>query len=155
MSFRITGLDPGPFIPLYGLSDAELAARGARRYAVDNTPGFPDRVRVRDVEVGGTVLLLNYEHLPVDTPYRSAHAIFVEEGALARYDSVQRIPDALRIRPISLRAFSAGGDMLDAELCDGTQLEPVIMRLLSHPEVAYLHAHYARRGCYAARIDRA
>ena len=29
MIFRITGLDPAPFRPLYGLDDAALAARSA------------------------------------------------------------------------------------------------------------------------------
>ena len=34
-------------------------------------------------------------------------------------------------------------------------IEDVIDRLFADPHVAYLHAHYAKRGCYAARIDRA
>ncbi|HEY5205724.1 MAG TPA: DUF1203 domain-containing protein, partial [Roseiarcus sp.] len=63
------------------------------------------------------------------------------------------IPDVLRIRPISLRAFDALGDMVDADLTEG-DLEPAIERLFANPEAAYIHAHYARRGCYAARIDR-
>jgi len=41
---------------------------------------------------------------------------------------------------------------LDREV-DG--LEPLIARFLALPEVDYLHAHFARRGCFAARIDRA
>lgn len=45
--------------------------------------------------------------------------------------------------------------MLDAEIAAGEALEPVIERLLAVPGVAYLHAHNAGRGCYAARIDRA
>ena len=31
MSFRITGLDPTPFRPLYGLPDEELARLGVKR----------------------------------------------------------------------------------------------------------------------------
>ena len=31
----------------------------------------------------------------------------------------------------------------------------LIERLLANPEASYLQAHYARRGCYAARIERA
>jgi hypothetical protein len=31
MSFRIRGLDPAPFLPLYGLDDAALAALGVAR----------------------------------------------------------------------------------------------------------------------------
>ena len=45
--------------------------------------------------------------------------------------------------------------MLDADLVDGAVIEPVIERVFANPGVAYLHAHYAKRGCYAARIDRA
>jgi hypothetical protein len=43
--------------------------------------------------------------------------------------------------------------MLDADIVSGAELEPVIERLLAVPGVAYLHAHNAGRGCYAARID--
>ena len=155
MSFRVRGLDPAPFQHLFGLSEADLAAQGAIRYVVDAKPGFPDRVEVRDAEPGERVLLLNYTHQPADTPYRASHAIFVREGATEMFDAVDVVPDALRIRPISLRAFDAGGTMLDADLADGEALAPLIERFLANPAVDYLHAHYATRGCYAARIDRA
>lgn len=154
MSFRITGLDPAPFRHLYGLSDDELTAHGAKRYVADAKPGFPDRVEVRDAEPGETLLLLNYEHQPADTPYRASHAIFVREGAERAYEGIDSIPDPLRVRPISLRAFNGTDEMVDADLVDGSALEPLIARFLDNPEVAYLHAHYAKRGCYAARIER-
>jgi hypothetical protein len=38
---------------------------------------------------------------------------------------------------------------------DGRALEGLIERLFDNQAVAYVHAHYAKRGCYAARIDRA
>jgi hypothetical protein len=60
----------------------------------------------------------------------------------------------MRIRPMSLRAFDADDLMVDADVVDGHQLERLIARFLADPRVAYVHAHYARRGCYAARIDR-
>jgi hypothetical protein len=154
MAYRILGLDPSPFRHLFGRSDAELATLGARRYLVDTYPGFPDRIEVRDAVPGETVILLNYTHQPAETPYRSCHAIFVREGAASAYDEVDRIPEVLRIRPISLRAFNEAGEMLDADLCDGEQLEALIGRLFENPDVSYLHAHYAKRGCYAARIVR-
>ena len=154
MSYRITGLDPAPFRRLYGLSEEALAARGVRRIVADVTPGFPDRIEVRDAEPGERVLLLNHTHQPADTPYRASHAIFVREGAETPYDRVDEIPHALRSRPISLRAFSAAGEMVDADLVEGEKLERLIQRLFDNPEAQYLHAHYARRGCYAARVDR-
>jgi hypothetical protein len=154
MSFRILGLDPAPFVPLYGLPDDELARRGVRRFVVDQ-PRLPDRIEVRDAELGESLLLLNYTHQPAETPYRASHAIFVREGATTPYEAIDAVPDALRTRTISLRAFDDGGDMVDAELVDGREIEAAIGRLLSNPAVTYIQAHYALRGCYAARIERA
>jgi Protein of unknown function (DUF1203) len=154
MSFRIRGLDPAPFRRFFGLADEELARLGVRRYAVDSNPGFPDRVEMRDLEPGETALLLNYVHQPAQTPYRSSHAIFVREGAELRYDAVDEIPEAIRRRVISLRAFNEEGEMVDADLVDGNEIETLIERFLANPEASYLHAHYAKRGCYAGLIER-
>lgn len=154
MSFRITGLSPGPFRHLFGLPDEELAKHGAKRYTADTKPGYPDRIEVCDAEPGETLLLLNYVHQPADNPYYASHAIFVREGAETAYDRTNEIPDAMRLRQISLRAFDADNMMVDADLVDGRETESVIERLFADPHVSYIHAHYAKRGCYAARIDR-
>jgi hypothetical protein len=154
MPFVVTGLPAEPFKPLYGLSDAELAAAGAMRLRVDSPVGYPCRVTLEDAAVGETVLLLNYEHQPADTPYRSRHAIFVREGAAETRSFVDQVPPVLAVRSfISLRAFDAQGMMLDAEVAPGAALAPAIERLLAVPGTAYLHAHNAGRGCYAARIE--
>lgn len=155
MSFRITGLSPHPFHHLFGLSAEDLAKHGARRFAVDHSPGYPDRIEVRDAEPGETVLLVNYAHQPADTPFRSSYAIYVREGAEAAYDAVDEVPEVMRRRVISLRAFDAEHMLVDADLADGAELEGLIARFFADPRVAYLHAHYAKPGCYAARIDRA
>jgi hypothetical protein len=154
MSFRITGLDADPFRCFYGLPGEELQSLGVRRLVADKQPGFPDRIELRDVDEGEAVLLLNYFHQPAETPYRASHAIFVREWAETPYRAVDQTPEVLWIRPISLRAFDDKGDMIDADLTGGGDLEPAITRLFANPEVAYMHAHYAKRGCYAARIDR-
>ncbi len=154
MTFQISGLDPAPFQQLFGLSDEALKAQGAIRYGVDRTPGFPERIEMRDAEVGERLLLVNYTHQPADTPYRSSHAIFVREGAERAYRATGETPEVMRRRLISLRAFDANGMMVDADVAEGHALEPLIARLLADPAVDYLHAHYAQFGCYAARIDR-
>jgi hypothetical protein len=61
----------------------------------------------------------------------------------------------MRRRLLSLRAFDEQGMMIDADVADGAQVEPLIERLLGDARTAYVHAHYARRGCFAARIERA
>ena len=154
MSYVISGIDPAPFRHLYGLSDAALADAGAVRMIADAKPGFPCRVTLEDAEPGAAVLLVNHEHLPVDTPYRSRHAIFVAEGAERRARFANAIPEQLRLRLLSVRAFDANDMMIDADVLDGASLEAEIARMLDDPRAAYLHVHNARRGCFAARVDR-
>jgi hypothetical protein len=154
-SFRISGLSPDRFTHLFGLDDAALATHGAKRYIVDAKPGFPDRVELRDLEPGEHALLLNYVHQDAATPYRASHAIFVREGASQAYERIDEVPDVMRLRTLSLRAFDTAGMMVDADLVDGAAVETLIARFFANPDVAYIHAHYARPGCYAARIDRA
>ena len=155
MDFRILGLDPRPFAAWFALDDAELRRRRAVRCIADARPGFPCRVSLADAQEGETVLLLNYEHLPADSPYRASHAIYVSRSAVEPFDDVNRIPQALHDRLLSVRAFDAAGMMVDADIAQGSELAPLAERLLSSPAVSYLHAHFARRGCYAARIERA
>jgi hypothetical protein len=155
MDFRIQGLSPEPFLSLYGLSDEELASRNSKRYIANAKPGFPDRIEMRDAEPGERLILVNYVHQPAATPYHASHAVFVLEGAEKTYEAVNEIPEVLRRRIISIRAFDLNHWMVEGDVCDGRNLDAAIHALLARPEVAYLHAHYAKPGCYAARIERA
>jgi hypothetical protein len=153
MHFRISGLDPMAFAPLFDMTDEELALRRASRTVADSRPGFPCRVSLEDVQPGTPVILLNYEHLPVDSPYRSSHAIYVSAAARP-FDAVDALPPMMRGRLLALRAFDRSGMMVEADVAEGANIEPLIERLLSIEGVDYLHAHFARRGCFAARIER-
>ena len=155
MNFRITGLAAEPFRHLFGLPDEELASRGIKRYCVDSHPGFPDRIEMKDAEVGESVLLLNHVSQPANTPYRAAHAIFIREGATQAFDAVNQVPEVMRIRLLSLRAFSEEGMMLEADVVAGQVMEPVIERMLANAAVTYIHVHNAKQGCYSGRIARA
>jgi hypothetical protein len=155
VKFRISGLDPAPWRDLFDLDEEALRARGAIRYAVDRPDAFPDRVELRDCEPGETVLLVNHVHQPADTPYRASHAVFVREGTECASVLENEIPRSMLIRPLSLRAFDAGHLMVDGDVLEGRDAKTVIARMLGNPEVAYIQAHFARRGCYAALIQRA
>ena len=154
MSFRISGLDPGQFAAFAAMSDAELSRHRARRYTASGYPGFPCRVTLDDAQPGEEVILLNFEHLPVDSPYRSSHAIYVRTNATRKHECVDEVPPALARRLLSIRGFDAQDEMLSGEIVQGTDLAPYLEAQLADGNVAYLHAHYARRGCFAARIDR-
>lgn len=155
MAFRITGLAPEPFQSLFGLPDQDLASFGMKRYIVDSNPGFPDRIEMKDAELGQSVLLLNHVCQPAKTPYRASHAIFIREWGTQAYDAVDQVPESMRIRLLSLRAFNDDGMMLDADVADGIVIEPVVTRMFANPEVSYIHVHNAKQGCYSGRIDRA
>ena len=99
--------------------------------------------------------VLNHACQPAVTPYRASHAIFVREGATQAYDAVNQVAESMRLRLLSLRAYAADGMMLDAEVVDGTVVEAVIAQLFGNADVSDIHIHNAKRGCYAARIDRA
>lgn len=152
--FVIAGLDPAPFAPLYGLSDAALAERQVVRMRSDAAVGYPCRVTLADVEPGAELLLVNHEHQPAATPYRSRHAIFVREGATAAARYENAVPEQLAVRLLSVRAFDDAHMMTDADVIDGSGLEPLIARMFADERTAYLHVHNAKRGCFAARVDR-
>lgn len=155
MPFIVTGLSAEDFRPLFALSDQALAERGITRVVADAPLGYPCRISLADARPGETLLLMNYEHQPADTAFRSRHAIFVGEqaGETARF--VDELPPSLAARAfLSLRAFDAEGAMIDGVLSPTSEALPAIEALLARPETAYIHAHYPGRGCYAARIDR-
>jgi hypothetical protein len=152
--FVLRGLDPAPFTPLFALDEDALAARDARRVVATSKPGFPCRISLQDAEPGETLILANFEHLPVASPFRSRHAVYVREGAGDPAEYRDTLPAQFRTRMLSLRAFDAAGMMVDADLADGRDAEAVIERMFANAQAAYLHAHFAKPGCFAARIDR-
>jgi hypothetical protein len=133
--FRIVGLPPAPFEPLFALSDDELAARGARRVRAAASPGYPCRVGLADADAGDELLLLPFEHQPANSPYRASGPIYVKVGARERTMAVDEIPQSVLRRQISLRAYDGDDMIVDAEVCDGESVRAEIERLLANPLV--------------------
>jgi hypothetical protein len=155
MHFRIRGLPAEDFAPLFLLSDVELTAQGAlRRVADAREPGYLCRVSLTDSRPGDELVLLNYEHHAVVSPYRMRFAIFVRRGEKT-YDAVGAVPEQLRKRMLAVRAFDADGMMVGFELSEGAKIENAIERQFADTRAAYLHLHFAAPGCYAARVERA
>jgi hypothetical protein len=153
MSFRFKGLHSEQFAGLIPLGDAELEAKGFRRMIADEKPGFPCRISLEDAEPGERVLLVNYEHQAAHSPYRAKGPIFVRESAVAAYDAGE-VPPVLRSRLLSLRAYDRDGMIVEAEVVEGTDVETLLTRLFARPDTAYVHIHYAKRGCFAALVER-
>jgi hypothetical protein len=146
-------LSANQFSHFNGLDDDSLAQHGTSRRQIDMKPGSPCRVALEDADIGESVLLLDYEHLTVDTPYRAPHAISVREGATASPPIINRIPKQLKIRLLSIRAYDTDVMIVDADVVHGKEAEPV-RGLLKDQRVDYLHIHNAKSGCYAAPVDK-
>jgi len=152
MHFRIQGLPAEQFAHLFALPDEALVQHGAVRRIADAER--PCRISLTDATPGDELILVNYEHHAVASPYRMRFAVYVREGERT-FDEVDTVPEQLRKRTLAVRSFDAEAMMVGWELAEGAELETTIERLLADPRAAYLHAHFAAPGCYAARIERA
>ena len=155
MSFHIRALPAGLFADLPGLSEADLAAHLVQRQTVDSCPGYPCRVSLEDARPGETVYLLHFTHQPAATPFRASHAIFVREHAVTANLPLGEVPEMIRSRTISLRAFDANDMMVDADVADGEAVATRIEALFRNPAANDIHLHFAKQGCFAARVVRA
>ena len=155
MSFQISPLPLASFEPLFTLDDGALAAQGAKRVVVDTKPGYPCRVSLADAEPGEVAILVPYRHQPADSPYRASGPVYVRQGVTEARVPAGAVPELLRSRLLSVRAYDAADLMTNADVVDGRELEAAITRMFDDVSVSYLHVHFARPGCYACRVDRA
>jgi Protein of unknown function (DUF1203) len=65
------------------------------------------------------------------------------------------IPNYVSLRQMSVRAYDAAHLMVDAAVCEGKDAAPTILRMFDDSDVAYIHLHNAKRGCFSCRVDRA
>jgi hypothetical protein len=155
MDFQIEALPAAPFEGFFQMSDEALAQRHIKRIVVDDYPAAPCRISLRDIEIGQTVLLLNYAHQPNDTPYKATHAIYVGEDGQRAVPQVNEVPEMIASRLISMRLFDADHMIVDADVVDGRDLSKALEQAFEDASVDYAQLHFAKRGCFAATAHRA
>jgi hypothetical protein len=154
-SFQLVGLPFTEFSPLFALSDSALAKRNVRRVVATSTPGYPCRVSLADAQIGEELLLLPFEHQPAMSPYKSSGPVFVRKLAVEAQIAPGVVPDYVRIRLMSVRAYDSAHLMTDANVCAGEDTAPAIQKMFGSKEVAYIHLHNAKRGCFSCAVNRA
>jgi Protein of unknown function (DUF1203) len=154
VSFRVSPLPLAPFQKLFALDEAALVAHGARWVIASADTGFPCRVSLALARRGERVILVRHQHQPADTPFRASGPIFVREAAEPAELPPDTVPEGSRRNLLSVRVYDAEGKIEVADGVPGAELEPLVDAYLGQPVVAYIHLHYASRGCYAARVDR-
>lgn len=154
MSYRISGLAPELFRPLFGYDDTKLAMLDIRRVVATDPHGYPCRVSLEDATGGEILLLLPYEHHAVSGPYRASGPVYVRQKAIATAIFEDSVPPSLAGRLLSIRAYDADGWMRAAEVIEGSSLDATIRTFFDQQETKYLHVHNARPGCYSCLVER-
>ncbi len=154
MTYRITGLSPEPFADLIGASDEVLTQKGAIRVTAAADKGWPCRVSLNDAKAGESLILFNYVSHDVATPYRSSYAIYVAEYRSAAAEFTDEVPPVFEGRPMAFRGFDDNGMLRSAGLALPGQADAKIRELFENDDIAYIHAHNAAHGCFAARVER-
>jgi len=152
--FQLSGLPHEQFAGLFTLPDAELRSLGAVRCVATTDFGFPCRVSLQDAAVGEELLLLSYEHQSMASPYRASGPIYVRQRGRQCWLPAGVVPPYVSLRLMSLRTYDAAHMMVDATVCEGEAVAEHLERTFSNLEVAYVHLHNARRGCFSCLASR-
>ncbi len=152
--FQLCGLPYQPFAPLFDLPDEQLAALGALRRVATESFGFPCRVSLEDASAGEEMLLLAYQHQRALSPYRASGPIYVRRGAVSARLPPGVVPPYVTRRLMSLRAYDGGHLMVDGQVVEGEATAAALRQLFARDEVAYVHLHNAKRGCFSCLAQR-
>jgi hypothetical protein len=152
--FKIKALPYNEFAHLFVANEAELKNIGAVKMIVDEFPGFPCRVSLQDATIGEEVILLAYRHHKTDSPYQSTGPIFIRKNAIEATLVINEIPKILLHRQLSLRCYNKEGIMIHASVVEGKIIAETLQGLFTNNEIAYVHIHNAKPGCYNCVAER-
>jgi len=155
IQFLIKALAKDKFHELMLKDDEELKVSQAVWLTVDTEPGYPCRVSLSDAKIGERVLAQSFCHHNVNSPYRASGPIFVRENAQIAELDINEVPEMLRHRLLSVRAYNSGKLMIAAEVVQGKELESAIDRQFQNRDVEYIHIHNANPGCFNCSVYRA
>jgi Protein of unknown function (DUF1203) len=150
-NFQVVGIDHEQLQNLFSLTDEQLNEYSAKRCYATESPGYPCRISLEDARVGEELLLLPYLHQPAASPYRASGPIFVRRDVLKCKFPIGKLPSYVTSRMMSVRAYDASHMIVAASVCEGSAAAAEIEEYFSREDVAYIHLHNAKRGCFSAQ----
>jgi hypothetical protein len=153
--FKIKALPYNQFAYLFSASKAELQNIGAIKMIANEFPGFPCRVSLQDATIGEEVILFPFQHHKTDSPYQAIGPIFIRKNATEASLAINEIPTMLLHRLLSLRCYTKQGIMIHATVVEGKIVSDTLDELFTNKEIAYVHLHNAKPGCYNCVAERA
>ncbi len=152
--FQIKAIPYHQFVHLFSATEKELQNIGAIKMVVDEQPGFPCRVSLQDAAIGEEVILLPFQHHKTNSPYQAVGPIFVRKNAVEASLDKNDIPTMLLHRLLSLRCYNEIGIMIEANVIEGKIISETLQTLFANNDIAYIHVHNAKPGCYNCRVVR-
>ena len=116
----------------------------------------PCRHCLRDARDGEDLLLLSW-HLPRPRGiYWTPSPIFLHAGDCPRFDAPDVIPDIVRSRLVSVRAYDAGGMCLYdlGHAGEGADIDAPLTRAIGDRRTAFVNIHTAKPGCLLCQVER-
>lgn len=147
-NFKFIALDHLEFDFLNDFSEQDLSKQDIIKMTVDKYPGFPCRITLEDAEVGEEVFLLNYNYHSTESPYKATGPIFIRKNKTTRDYQANVVPKMFLHRLLSLRAYDENGMMRLADIFEGNILKDKIEETFNDKNIAYLHIHNAKPGCF-------
>jgi Protein of unknown function (DUF1203) len=153
-NFQIKALPYHHFAHLFLAKEEELKKIGAIEMIVDAFPGFPCRVSLQDAAIGEEVILLPFQHHKTYSPYQGVGPIFIRKNASEAALDINEIPTMLLHRLLSLRWYNQEGLMINATVVEGKIVSETLHNFFSNKDIAYIHVHNAKPGCYNCVVER-
>jgi len=155
IKFQIKAIEYNEVQHWFSLTKDELSRRNARRILVDEKPGYPCRVSLKDANIGETIIAFPYNHHDVKSPYNTTGPIFIRSNVQTAKLKVNEIPEILQNRFLSIRVYDSLHMMIDASTTQGKNLKTTILKLFQNKSAHYMHIHNANPGCYNCSAERA
>jgi hypothetical protein len=116
----------------------------------------PCRVCLRDFEVGvDRRLLFTLDPFYGLEPFPLPGPVFIHESECDRYPEYGGFPEDLLSHDLTLVAYGRGKIHREETRVKDGAVEAALERLLSRPDVDYVHVRDTQAGCYDLRVERA
>ena len=111
--------------------------------------GYPCRHCLKESSSGEEVLLGSYNLSRPRGIYWTPSPIFLHAAECPRYGTVDHIPDIVRNRLVSLRAYDSDDAVVYGlgDVVDGGSANALLVRCLADERCSYVNIHTARPGC--------
>jgi hypothetical protein len=129
----------------------------APEHRVSDGGSNPCRHCLRDVAAGEPMLVLAHRPFAAAQPYAEQGPIFLHAGRCPRHDAGSGMPAMFRERAgYLIRGYGRDDRIVygTGSIVNSDAMDEQAAKLLTRPDIAYLHVRSAAYNCYQCRIDR-